>query len=561
MAAEVDEARWDFFVSYTRVDEAWAEWIAWTLEAAGYRVLIQAWDLVPGTNWLVGLMEAVTQSVRTVAVLSEAYTQSAFGSAEWQAAWKADPTGARRTLLVARVEECRRPGVLGQVVSFDLFGMAPDKARADLLKFAELAVSGARAKPVSPPPFPESSQAGPAGPAVSAGITPSSDPREDSPAAGGNQIGAVFAPGGTAVGVNYGQIIQQRDGPRADGQPTLLRTRADAAAPPGSEAWTGGSELPVGARRYLLHAPVEAVMAPDGAWILRGAVAEEIEPSPRRVWIRQLHVRRDSPAARAVRAGLTAQASLLDALGGESGLPRLLGELTRESGGRLTLVSTVAHAPTWRTVHRGAAGQATARLATDRIAAAAMLGQAVELAGILAVLHRRGQAHGALSADTVLVTDRRRRALPRDLGYAGFGLPATGAALGTELRSTREARALDVRQVATLVRDTLLGAPRTGMSIPEPPGASPLLRSPTDDPVRTRPGALHDPIAFLPAPAPPSRPVDERAEVNPDEVPDGELAALLDRAMHPDPARRPTALDLASGLRAARRRLSARDAP
>ncbi|WP_241830645.1 toll/interleukin-1 receptor domain-containing protein [Parafrankia colletiae] len=31
-----DGAGWDFFVSYTQTDQPWAEWIAWTLEEAGY---------------------------------------------------------------------------------------------------------------------------------------------------------------------------------------------------------------------------------------------------------------------------------------------------------------------------------------------------------------------------------------------------------------------------------------------------------------------------------------------------------------------------------------------
>jgi hypothetical protein len=34
----------DFFISYTGKDKAWAEWIAWELEAASYKTIIQAWD-------------------------------------------------------------------------------------------------------------------------------------------------------------------------------------------------------------------------------------------------------------------------------------------------------------------------------------------------------------------------------------------------------------------------------------------------------------------------------------------------------------------------------------
>jgi hypothetical protein len=34
----------DFFLSYNKADRAWAEWIAWQLEAADYTTVLQAWD-------------------------------------------------------------------------------------------------------------------------------------------------------------------------------------------------------------------------------------------------------------------------------------------------------------------------------------------------------------------------------------------------------------------------------------------------------------------------------------------------------------------------------------
>ena len=33
---------WDFLISYTPEDLSWAEWIAWQLEAAGFRVVVHA---------------------------------------------------------------------------------------------------------------------------------------------------------------------------------------------------------------------------------------------------------------------------------------------------------------------------------------------------------------------------------------------------------------------------------------------------------------------------------------------------------------------------------------
>jgi hypothetical protein len=60
----------DFFVSYTSVDRAWAEWIAWQLEAEGYQVVVQAWDFGPARDWAYEMQQATTTAERVVAVLS-----------------------------------------------------------------------------------------------------------------------------------------------------------------------------------------------------------------------------------------------------------------------------------------------------------------------------------------------------------------------------------------------------------------------------------------------------------------------------------------------------------
>ena len=145
---------WDFFVSYTQADRAWAEWIAWQLEADGHRVLVQAWDFVPGTNWVQSMQEGVTRAERTIAVLSEAYLASVYGAAEWQAAWAADPQGQARKLLTVRVTECQRPGLLGGVVgAVDLFRLAEAEAKARLRRMVAAAITG-RAKPEQAPAWP-----------------------------------------------------------------------------------------------------------------------------------------------------------------------------------------------------------------------------------------------------------------------------------------------------------------------------------------------------------------------------------------------------------------------
>jgi hypothetical protein len=112
----------DFFVSYTNADRAWAEWIAWQLEAEGYRVVVQAWDFRPGTDFVEQMHQVVEQVERTIAVLSLAYLDSAFGGAEWRAVFAKDPTGEHGLLLPVRVEEVEPPGLLRTRIYVDSSG-------------------------------------------------------------------------------------------------------------------------------------------------------------------------------------------------------------------------------------------------------------------------------------------------------------------------------------------------------------------------------------------------------------------------------------------------------
>src|SRR5215218_6117017 len=81
----------DFFISYTGADGAWAEWIAWALEEAGYSCTLQAWDFAPGTSFVLQMQQVTERCGRTIAVLSEGYLKSTYAAAEWAAAFVVDP--------------------------------------------------------------------------------------------------------------------------------------------------------------------------------------------------------------------------------------------------------------------------------------------------------------------------------------------------------------------------------------------------------------------------------------------------------------------------------------
>ena len=141
-----DAAR-DFLISYTAADEAWAEWIAVTLDGAGYTTWLQAWDFRPGSDFVHQMQDATSNVARTIAVLSPAYLCSRFGEAEWRAAFVRDPTGERGLLLPLRVQACEPPGLLATRVYIDLVHVDEATARERLLG----GVAAAGARPTSAP--------------------------------------------------------------------------------------------------------------------------------------------------------------------------------------------------------------------------------------------------------------------------------------------------------------------------------------------------------------------------------------------------------------------------
>ncbi|WP_250284142.1 TIR domain-containing protein [Frankia sp. CiP1_Cm_nod2] len=155
MGQDSSEHRWDFFVSYAHADTSWAEWIAWTLEEAGYQVLLQTWDFAPGTNWLHSIQEGITRADRMLVILSSSYAASVFGQAEWMAAWSADPRGFARRVLPIRVDDSPPPDRFMPIFSLGIFGLDEVAAREKLLSGVSAVLRGG-AEPPTAPQFPAS---------------------------------------------------------------------------------------------------------------------------------------------------------------------------------------------------------------------------------------------------------------------------------------------------------------------------------------------------------------------------------------------------------------------
>jgi GGDEF domain-containing protein len=140
----------DFFISYSMLDEEWAEWIAYEIETHGYSVMLQKWDFAPGKNLVLELNSAVSYSERIILVLSSHYLLSDFTKSEWAPFFARDPTGEKGLVIPVRVDECTPTGLLGPLVHVDFVEKDADECRELLLG----AIKGTRRKPHVPPSFP-----------------------------------------------------------------------------------------------------------------------------------------------------------------------------------------------------------------------------------------------------------------------------------------------------------------------------------------------------------------------------------------------------------------------
>jgi tetratricopeptide (TPR) repeat protein len=143
----------NFFISYNKADKHWAEWIAWTLEEAGYSVIFQGWDFRPGNNFVLRMQEAAAETERTIAVLSEDYLNAEYTQPEWADAFRRDPEGKQRILIPICVRESKPSGLLSSTINIDLVGRSEDEARALILEGLK-----ERVKPNEAPAFPATSE-------------------------------------------------------------------------------------------------------------------------------------------------------------------------------------------------------------------------------------------------------------------------------------------------------------------------------------------------------------------------------------------------------------------
>lgn len=137
-----------FFISYNSADLDWAEWIAWQLEDSGHSTIIQDWEFVPGTNFVLRMDEAAALSDKIIAVLSPDYLDAMYTQPEWAAAFAKEQESK---LIPVRVKECMPEGLLKQIIYIDLVGLDENSAKEKILS----KIQAERLRPQEATAFPE----------------------------------------------------------------------------------------------------------------------------------------------------------------------------------------------------------------------------------------------------------------------------------------------------------------------------------------------------------------------------------------------------------------------
>jgi hypothetical protein len=159
-------SRRDFFVSYAGRDQAWAEWLGWQLEEAGFTVELDVWHWAPGQDFVIRMERALEQANRLLAVWTDAYFQrSKFGQAEFRAAFVKQARDEGRILPVL-VEPASVPDLYASLIYVDLVGL-DEATAADRLRRR---LAGGR--PTTTPAFPVGSVPGRPGRPGFAGRSP-----------------------------------------------------------------------------------------------------------------------------------------------------------------------------------------------------------------------------------------------------------------------------------------------------------------------------------------------------------------------------------------------------
>ena len=103
---------YDIFISHSSFDKPTAEQLAKELEAQGYQVWLDTWEILVGHNIVDEVYKGITSSRFMVALLSKAACESEWVKEEFTSARMTEIEEHRVVILPAKIEDCKIPAPL-----------------------------------------------------------------------------------------------------------------------------------------------------------------------------------------------------------------------------------------------------------------------------------------------------------------------------------------------------------------------------------------------------------------------------------------------------------------
>ncbi|MCB1984677.1 MAG: toll/interleukin-1 receptor domain-containing protein [Burkholderiales bacterium] len=126
-----EQKKKDFFISHASIDQKEAEWVAVTLENAGYTTILDTKNFQPAQNFVSAMNKAAIQAKRTIALVSENYFQANYTESEWTIAFANDPKREKGLLIPIKIQPVKLEGLFRTVLYIDLVGLIEtDQAEA-----------------------------------------------------------------------------------------------------------------------------------------------------------------------------------------------------------------------------------------------------------------------------------------------------------------------------------------------------------------------------------------------------------------------------------------------
>lgn len=128
----------DYFISYSKHDEAMAKIVAEVLDDAGHSSFAMFKDIPDGSVFYHEINRGMSGAKAFIALYSQAYFESDHCRAELAAAYARDPSGAERYARALKLEACDVPPLAANFVYRDLAGLKAADRREAILAMASV---------------------------------------------------------------------------------------------------------------------------------------------------------------------------------------------------------------------------------------------------------------------------------------------------------------------------------------------------------------------------------------------------------------------------------------